>query len=233
MPDTSGRTSGRQFAFYDRDTSSWRMWPAISLWGSETFSGTWPKRGMTHDGAAFELPTSERPTAASACSSLLPTATTGDAGTSRTMARGNLTLQGAIVGTRPSDEARHLLPTPAAQEPGGTVEQYHERLRKADGREPTFTPLGMLVESLLPTPTTQDAANTGGASQWERNTPPLNALVSLLPTPSASDSDRGPDYAREGRTGSGGDDLVTTIARETKSRPRGAPTSPPSDDGKP
>lgn len=38
-----------------------------------------------------------------------------------------------------------LLPTPAAQEPGGTVEQYHARLAAADGRESTFTPLGMVT----------------------------------------------------------------------------------------
>lgn len=34
--------------------------------------------------------------------------------------------------------------------------------------------------ALLPTPTTQDGANTGGASQFERNSLPLNALVTLL-----------------------------------------------------
>jgi hypothetical protein len=38
-----------------------------------------------------------------------------------------------------------LLPTPTANEPGGTVEQYRARLAKADGRESTFTPPGMLA----------------------------------------------------------------------------------------
>ena len=38
----------------------------------------------------------------------------------------------------------------------------------------------------------------------------------LLPTPAAWDGDRGPDYARAGRDGSGGDDLVTTVARMTR-----------------
>jgi len=37
--------------------------------------------------------------------------------------------------------------------------------------------------------------------------------VKLLPTPAAWDGDRGPDYARTGRDGSGGDDLVTTVAK--------------------
>lgn len=43
---------------------------------------------------------------------------------------------------------------------------------------------------------------------------------SLLPTPAAADSVRGPDYARAGREESGGDDLVTTMAC-----PLPAPTS--------
>lgn len=35
----------------------------------------------------------------------------------------------------------------------------------------------------------------------------------LLPTPTAADNIRGPDYARASRPDSGGDDLVTTLAR--------------------
>lgn len=41
--------------------------------------------------------------------------------------------------------------------------------------------------TLLPTPTTQDAANNGGPSQFERNTRPLNTEVLLLPTPAVND----------------------------------------------
>jgi DNA (cytosine-5)-methyltransferase 1 len=42
--------------------------------------------------------------------------------------------------------------------------------------------------ALLPTPTTQDGAKNGGPSQFQRNTLPLNAEVTLLPTPSLSDN---------------------------------------------
>jgi site-specific DNA-cytosine methylase len=38
-------------------------------------------------------------------------------------------------------------------------------------------------------------------------------VVTLLPTPEAKLSDAGPDYARAGREGSGGDDLTTTVHR--------------------
>jgi DNA (cytosine-5)-methyltransferase 1 len=41
---------------------------------------------------------------------------------------------------------------------------------------------------LFPTPTTQDGKNSGGPSQFERNTLPLNAEVLMLPTPQVDDS---------------------------------------------
>lgn len=43
-------------------------------------------------------------------------------------------------------ESAVLLPTPAAQEPGGTAEQYHARLAAHDGRESSFLPLSMAVQ---------------------------------------------------------------------------------------
>lgn len=47
--------------------------------------------------------------------------------------------------------------------------------------------------TLLPTPTTQDAANNGGPSQFDRNTRPLNTEVLLLPTPRADEPGRTSD----------------------------------------
>lgn len=41
--------------------------------------------------------------------------------------------------------------------------------------------------------------------------------IPLLPTPTAADADRGPDYARTDRDGSGGDDLLTVILKLQKS----------------
>lgn len=62
--------------------------------------------------------------------------------------------------------------------------------------------------NLLPTPTTQDAANTGGPSQFERNTVPLNAAVTLLPSPRASDGEKGGPNQR----GSSGDLMLPSAA---------------------
>lgn len=56
---------------------------------------------------------------------------------------------------------------------------------------------------------------SAGVRQFRRTAGEL-APVDLLPTPAAADADRGPDFARAGREGSGGDDLVTLCARATR-----------------
>lgn len=61
---------------------------------------------------------------------------------------------------------------------------------------------GTESSSLLPTVTVQDASNTGGPSQFDRNTPPLNTRVMMLPSPSANLGENGgsqhPDKRRAG-----------------------------------
>jgi DNA (cytosine-5)-methyltransferase 1 len=106
-----------------------------------------------------------------------------------------------------------LLPTPAAQEPGGTPEQYHSRLRSHDGRDSKFLPLGMAVqllptpratrggsatettEKLLPTPTTEPMSGNGHARHLGME------AQRLLPTPRATDGTKGGPNQR----GSSGD----------------------------
>ena len=66
----------------------------------------------------------------------------------------------------------------------------------------------------MPTPT--QALASGG--QRSRSGPRkgellLSGIVVNLPTPTTADAVRGPDYARAGRDGSGGDDLVTAVAK--------------------
>ena len=57
-------------------------------------------------------------------------------------------------------------------------------LRRRRGTRPTH---GDLRGPLLPTPTTQDGANTAGPSQFRRHSLPLNAVATLLPTPVVND----------------------------------------------
>lgn len=93
-------------------------------------------------------------------------------------------------------EIEELLPSPTAwlgrrpenamADPERAASRQHEGTR---GKRSIELPDAL---AMLPTPTTQDAANTAGPSQLERNTPPLNAVApTLLPTPAAADGDGG------------------------------------------
>lgn len=53
---------------------------------------------------------------------------------------------------------------------------------------------------------------------YELDSEALDTAVDLLPTPTAADGSRGPDYARATRPGAGGDDLVTICARASNNR---------------
>jgi hypothetical protein len=72
----------------------------------------------------------------------------------------------------------------------------------------------MAERGLWPTPTASDGFQ-GGTTQGNRKSPNLSIEVHRRqwPTPKASPS--GPDYALAGRESSGGDDLATSVARET------------------
>lgn len=79
MNATSGPTSGQQFAYYDPDSHSLRMWPATGLWGSIRYSQTVPPTGYMSDGRVYERQTSEHPTTVSGSSfSYLPTPAASD-----------------------------------------------------------------------------------------------------------------------------------------------------------
>lgn len=109
MNATSGPTSSTQFAVYDHDSHSWKMWPAIGLWGSIEYSETVPKTGYMSGGRLYELPTSEPAIDEndSSSSSLLPTPTATQYGSNQSPSPG--------VPVRPSlDGLVRMLPTPRA-----------------------------------------------------------------------------------------------------------------------
>ena len=198
MSDTSGPTSPVPLAHYDRDSSCWRTSQVTFLSDSTPSSVTLPSSGSMRSGALYERATLGPAIVGRDCSSLLGTPTAHERTHSpRPVHHGvQLANQVATLPTPTVSDANgvgahgdvrttiSLLPTPAAQEPGGTLEQYHDRLRKADGREPTFVPLGMLVQ-LLPTPTRRDWK---GENQRHDETCLPGAVRSLLPTPTAADS---------------------------------------------
>ena len=74
---TFGQRCSESFATYARDSCSWRTCAGTLPWGSDEFSETWPKAGMTRSGRAYRLPISVRHTSESAYS-FWPTPTTSD-----------------------------------------------------------------------------------------------------------------------------------------------------------
>jgi hypothetical protein len=84
-----------------------------------------------------------------------------------------------------------LLPTPVSQDVQKQPEA-HLAKKVESGAGETITSLTVM---------TRQYAATG---EWSNK---------LLPTPAAADGERGPDYAAETRDGTGGDTLVTTIAK--------------------
>jgi DNA (cytosine-5)-methyltransferase 1 len=135
-----------------------------------------------------------------------------------------------------------LLPTPRASDPANASSHSSAGFRPQ---------LGEVVRDLLPTPQRRDgeagpSATVGGdRPSGVKKQVDLNTVAAreLLPTPAAADGQRGQDYARAGRDGSGGDDLVTAAVKaanasawgkytpaierwEQVTRPAPAPTEP-------
>lgn len=105
-----------------------------------------------------------------------------------------------------------LLPTPVAQEPGGTPEQYRARWAKSDGRDSTFLPLSMTVQ-LLPTPRATDGTKGGPNQRGSSGDLMLPSAVNLLPTPAVADTQGG----RKSRSGDRSNELLLNgIAAESR-----------------
>jgi hypothetical protein len=175
-PATFGPTSPTQFAFYDPDGSCWRTWPAISLWGSETYSATWPRRGSMRSGACYEHPTSEHHTAGHGSSSLLGTPRASSALANETIhtiaARGHRETHRQRSGLE-DGIALLLLPTPVVNDMGAGktpelwdewTEDMQERHGNGNGHGPS---LSIEVARLLPTPRAQNGEPRNQRT-WQR-----------------------------------------------------------------
>lgn len=121
---------------------------------------------------------------------LLPTPLASDGthgGPNQRGGSGDLRLSSAVA----------LLPTPAVNDMGAGKspqdwDAWTARMRERHGNGNGHgASLSIEALRLLPTPTTQEARNTGGPAQWNRNTVPLNTLVTgdLTDRPSADGSE--------------------------------------------
>lgn len=175
MTDTYGLTSSTPFATYDPDSSSWKTFGDISLWGSTEFSETWPVRGMTRNGCAYRLPLPELHIGGSASSSLLktPTAQLAINGGSQHPEKRKAGGHGPTL----ADEVEHLLPTPAAMNPndGESLESWEARRVRTKARVGNGngfgTPLAIAVQMLGDG--TPPQSNDGSAPPGKLLPPPL------------------------------------------------------------
>ncbi|WP_232425592.1 hypothetical protein [Pseudofrankia inefficax] len=167
------------------------MTPQASLWGSEPFSATWPRAGMTLAGTAYRLRPSAPLTAETASGSSpswpIPTASAGERG-----GRGDLHAQATTGKT----SRRRDWPTPTASDatsgPGhAATSQGSPNLRTAVTHWPTPTASLGDARRGMPSPDVARRRLESG----RRN---LDDAV-MWPTPTARDSTRGAGWDGPGR----------------------------------
>lgn len=176
-PDTSGPTLPEPSAYYDPDSSSWRMSGGMFPSDSMPSLATFPASGMTRAGALYELPMPVPPTDEPASSSL-PTPTARDH-RGHNQRRDSTCLTGA------------LLPTPAANDHTGAETREAREAREAGG------PALRDLPTLLPTPRATDGEKgqrtpEGAARELARGrNVDLGMVGALLPTPAVNDMGAG------------------------------------------
>lgn len=166
-------------AFWNPVRGVWETTEQPLCGHSAAFSATWPTSGMTRDGVAYALPTSEPPMDDTESSSLH-----GLLGTPRTSSAngvGNYTRSTRQARGRLEAQIDQLLPTPGAYDSDRGGPQDPEK-RKSGGHSVT---LQDVTATLLPTPTARDGIRGAG---WEDQTgrPLSETIHRLLPTPTAS-----------------------------------------------
>lgn len=214
--DGSGPPWASAFGFYNPDwpslkTSQDSCEPWLADQGSllsESSSLIWPNSGTTLDGVAYELPMwelhiSDRESSSSLGVELLPTPGANDMkGVETTDARSDRGAGGHSLRDLPALLGR-TLPTPTAGDSKSSGSRNLEGSKAHAGVSLTdlFRSGGSTEpRRMLPTPTTQDAANNAGPSQHRRNSDPLNvSVVKMLPTPIAHPARRGKGSAERYR----------------------------------
>ena len=187
---------------------------------SELFSETWPTSGMTRRGTALPLPASEHRTDGSGCSS--------SPGRNLATPTASISKGGRPQDSRGKRDLRlDLLPTPTKSDgtggPGNSGRDGGDNLRTAVAYLPTPTARDWRSGQASPETMGHNARplSEGGPNQRGSSGDLMlpSAVVQLLPTPVAGDSERGSKtYARGNPT------LLGAVTR-------GDSSSQPSDDG--
>ncbi len=249
-----GSRTPTPFAYYDRDTSSWRTCQGSLLEDSGEFCTTWPKQGTWDAGFAYELPTSGLPIFASGYSSLLPTPQAAD-GTGgrveRSAAANGWRRPSGSKASKPLGTAVALLPTPQSSESTPTDEfleevgqhlgDPHTRLYLPGRKWHVQRTLSRIAPALLPTPGANDSTGAEGETRQARQEegvtggPSLRDLPHLLPTPVANPDNPGAGgelraaltHGPERRNETG----IDTMGRPNTGRPSRLLPTPTAEDG--
>lgn len=184
------------FAFFDRDSSSWRTCQGSLLEDSGEFCTTWPKQGTWDTGFAYEQPTWAPLTGASESSSLLPTPSAYESTPTNEYVEEvqahlgdpfkRLYLPGRKWHSQRtlSRMVPALLPTPGANDHTGAEGETRDARREAGA---TGGPSLRDLPKMLPTPTGRDHK---GRNQRDDDSC-LPGAVNLLPTPMANPDNPG------------------------------------------
>jgi hypothetical protein len=184
-----GRSTPDWFASYDRGTWWSRTLELFSPEGLTSFSGTWPRAGMTRNGTAYPLqPLAPLTAATGSGSSRIPTPTAGDAksAANRTAGRSDPDSK-HHSGTTLTDFTR-MWPTPhgmpkegQARNPGPSGNELGRAVNEAERQQ-------------WPTPTARDWKDTGDLTGIPENSIPPRVVDRIereaWPTPKASDANR-------------------------------------------
>jgi len=232
--EISGPTHSGSLARWSPDTSCWRTFQA-SMWAmldgqltGEPWSDNFPNWGTMRNGELIPLPTPEpRTTDAGGGSWHIPTPTAADH------------FKGDLTSSQHSEDSMHsvTLPdfvnrwpdkmwnTPNTMDSLSAKSQdaldYEHRTARPGRSNPNNLRDQIAVDEgqrIWPTPMVGDAI--GGRTSKGADRPDEGGLLQaakMWPTPKSTRS--GPDYAREGRDGSGGDDLATFVVKEENTWP--------------
>ena len=180
MTDTSGRRLLASLPSCDRELWWLKTLVASSAWRSTMCLLTW-KHKVTPAGRSYYQLAVSAPPISGIGFGLWPTPKVAViSGRAKATATHGWDLPAAVVDSleEPSSQFRRLLPTPdAGMMQGGRTLPRGTSLTGIipDGKK---RQVGLTnVVKMLPTPTTQDAANNGGPSQYARNSVPLNAVA--------------------------------------------------------
>ncbi len=233
-----GQTPLESFAKWDPASSCWRTFQGSLLTGmAEPWSESWPISGMTVSGTSYRLrPLVPRTSVGGG--GVWPTPVQYDAtpggpnnhykGLGNKAKTGNWhipspTVSDMFTGNLASSQQKPgsmhsvTLPQWAARFPTPTnsmmtmADLEQARFASDDPRRPEYQEAVMMWPTPRAGKTSDETEESWLARQADGkvSTPPLTLAVKMWGTPKATPS--GPDYARQQREGSGGDDLATQV----------------------